>query len=83
MNTLITIKNIYKEYNDNIIINDINAKIIPGSFNIIVGKSGCGKSTLIKILMGLELPDSGEIINKNKCAMVFQNSALLQWMTVR
>lgn len=53
-----------------------------GSFNIFVGKSGCGKSTILKIIMNLEKVDSGFIFNKNKCSMVFQNSALLPWRTV-
>ena len=51
------------------------------SFNIrarevigLVGESGCGKSTLAKTIIGLQIPDSGEVIQKfNHPQMIFQD----------
>ncbi len=45
------------------------------------GPSGCGKTTLLRILAGLEAPDSGEILREGKLSMVFQEDRLLPWMT--
>lgn len=81
-NKIIELKNINKTYTDKKVLNDLSIYFEEGSFNIFVGKSGCGKSTILKIIMNLEKVDSGFIFNKNKCSMVFQNSALLPWRTV-
>ena len=39
----------------------LNLRIAPGEFVCIVGPSGCGKSTFLKLLTGIERPDSGTI----------------------
>ena len=56
---------------------------------VLLGKSGCGKTTLLRLIAGLEQPDSGEItFLKNSAAyqpkigMVFQESRLFPWMSV-
>lgn len=60
-------------------------------FVVILGPSGCGKSTLLYIIGGFEEPSSGRVIIKDRptCApgpdrgIVFQDSALFPWLTVR
>lgn len=72
-------------------IEDINLDIKHNTFVSIIGPSGCGKSTLLDIIAGLSLATSGEvvidgqIVNKPGCdrGMVFQNYALMPWMTVQ
>ena len=62
-----------------------------GEFIAIVGPSGTGKSTLLQLMNGLSRPSTGEIIYKGKplesvnleTSMVFQNFALLPWLTVQ
>lgn len=44
------------------ILDKVNIKILPGQFVAFVGKSGCGKSTLFKLLLGFEVPESGQIL---------------------
>ena len=48
------------------ILDNINLKIDTGKFIAITGPNGSGKSTLVKIIMGIEKPDSGKIIFDNK-----------------
>ncbi len=95
---MIEIKNIDKSFDGNIILKDISTKFIQGKTNLIIGQSGSGKTVLLKCLLGLHIPDSGEIIydgvsNKKMTAnqktllrremgMVFQGSALFDSMTV-
>ncbi len=65
--------------------------VFPHEFLCIVGPSGCGKSTLLRILDGLDLASSGQVLFKGqpvtepspKISMIFQTFALLPWKNVR
>ena len=48
------------------ILNNINLEIDTGKFIAITGPNGSGKSTLVKMIMGIEKPDSGKIIFDGK-----------------
>lgn len=75
---------------DFVAIADINLEIEPNTFVSIIGPSGCGKSTLLNIIAGLSRPSTGFITLGNKPitapgpdrGVVFQNYALMPWMTV-
>ena len=54
--------NINKKYNGQIVLEDISFVINKGEFVSILGSSGCGKTTLLKIIMGIEKPDTGAIL---------------------
>jgi NitT/TauT family transport system ATP-binding protein len=64
-----------------IIIEDLNLEVQPGDFVALVGASGCGKSTLLNILAGLDKSTSGSVEMTEKAALMFQESALLPWLT--
>jgi NitT/TauT family transport system ATP-binding protein len=51
------------------------------SFTCIVGASGCGKSTLLNIIAGLDKPTEGTVSVSGNVGLMFQESALLPWLT--
>jgi len=89
----VELKNITKMYNDYKASNDINLGIKKGKLVALLGPSGSGKSTILRMIAGLETPDSGEIVidgkvvndvspSKRGIGFVFQNYALFRYMTV-
>ena len=64
---LLEMRNIVKTYGNVVANNKVNINLNKGEILAVVGENGAGKSTIMKILYGLERPDSGEIfINGNK-----------------
>jgi len=59
---IIEIKGLTKQYGKVAALDDVNLRIYPEEFVILVGPSGAGKSTLIKMLIREEKPDSGLIL---------------------
>jgi NitT/TauT family transport system ATP-binding protein len=73
------------------VVDDLSLTVQPGEILVLTGPSGCGKSTVLRALAGLLLPDSGRVradgedvsTTSRDRGMVFQDSALLPWRTVR
>jgi NitT/TauT family transport system ATP-binding protein len=71
-------------------LDDISIEVKDEEFICILGPSGCGKTTLLRIIAGLEHPDSGTVeiegvvINRpnQKLGMIFQDYSLYPWRTV-
>ena len=59
--TTIELKNISKAYDNNVLLKDFSYFFLKNDRVGFIGKNGCGKSTLMKIIAGLEQPDSGVI----------------------
>ncbi len=72
------------------VFKDINLKVEEKEYLSVLGHSGCGKSTLLNIIAGIESQSSGYVFLDNKEVIgpglermvVFQNFALMPWMTV-
>lgn len=90
----IQLKNVKKQFEKDVVIENLNLEIADGSFTVLVGPSGCGKSTTLRMITGLDDPTEGDIYidekkvndltpGKRDIAMVFQNYALYPTMTVR
>ncbi len=90
---VLELKNITKSFGETQVLRDINLTVHEGEFVTLLGSSGCGKTTTLRIIAGLEQPDSGEVIlegevmgdrapEKRNANMVFQNYALFPHMNV-
>lgn len=89
----IELKNIDKSYGDFKASDNVNFEIEKGRLVALLGPSGSGKTTILRMIAGLERPDSGEIIIDGKVVndipasergigFVFQSYALFRYMTV-
>ena len=94
MGVSIVIDNVKKAYGDNVVIQGLSAEIKPGEFFTLLGTSGCGKTTLLRMIIGFNTIEGGEIrvdgkvinsipTNRRNMGMVFQNYAVFPHMTVR
>lgn len=89
----IQIRNIKKRFGQFNALNDISLDIPTGELVALLGPSGCGKTTLLRIIAGMELPDSGTIAfhgedtterhtRERQVGFVFQHYALFRHMSV-
>ena len=90
----VELKNVSKSYDaKKNVLNNINVRIEPGEFFVLVGPSGCGKSTMLRMIAGLEELTDGDLMiggtkanalppSKRDLSMVFQNYALYPHLTV-
>ena len=80
----IILENISKSYDGRKVLDDLSYTFEPGKPVVIGGESGIGKTTLLRIIEGLETPDSGNVIfegsSREKCrfAPVFQETRLIE-----
>ena len=95
---MIEVKNIIKSFEGRTVLNNISTVFEDGKTNLIIGRSGSGKTVMIKNIIGLMMPDSGEILYdgrnltgmgkkelkslRREMGMLFQGSALFDSMTV-
>ncbi|ANF21855.1 ABC transporter ATP-binding protein [Thermococcus piezophilus] len=89
----VKLENIVKTFGDTVALKGINLDIKHGELFTLLGPSGCGKSTTLRIIAGLDFPDSGTIwfddqdvtymsSSERGAVLVFQNYALWPHMTV-
>lgn len=89
----VELKNINKNFGDYKASDNVNFGVEKGKLIGLLGPSGSGKTTILRMIAGLETPDSGDIIidgvrvndlaaSKRGIGFVFQNYALFRYMTV-
>lgn len=95
---MIKVENIFKSFDDRLVLDDVSAVFEQGKTNLIIGQSGMGKTVLIKCIVGLHEVDSGNIYYndtlfnglsfkertqlRQQVGMLFQGSALFDSATV-
>ena len=90
----LVVRDLKKSFGGEEVLKGVSFEVKPGEIFVLMGPSGSGKSVLLKHLIGLEEPDSGEILvngekigssevaSKYRMALVFQSGALLNSLTV-
>lgn len=63
----IQLRHIYKTFGNQEVIHDFSISLKSGCITTFLGPSGCGKTTLLRMIAGLEVPDSGEIYLGSRC----------------
>ncbi|MBQ2775722.1 MAG: ABC transporter ATP-binding protein [Clostridia bacterium] len=78
---MITVKNISKSFDSKKVLDNISTVIPDSGIFAVSGVSGSGKTTFMRILAGLETPDSGTIegLDGKKISVMFQKDRLLPW----
>ena len=80
---MLTLDKVSFAYGDKAILRDVSLTIPAGRAVCFTAPSGTGKTTLLRLLAGLEVPQSGSVRNKAaRTAVVFQEDRLLPWLTV-
>lgn len=89
----VIIQNICKSYGAFVAVNNVSIEVRHGEFLALLGPSGSGKTTVLRIIAGLEKPDSGEIylegrdaqdqpVRERKIGFVFQHFALFKHLSI-
>src|ERR1044072_7335599 len=94
---MIEVKNIKKGFGGRTVLNGVSVTMQAGKCNLIIGASGSGKTVFMKLMVGLMVPDQGEICYNDKdfnklnneekkeirqqIGMLFQGSALFDSLT--
>jgi phospholipid/cholesterol/gamma-HCH transport system ATP-binding protein len=98
METVTAVRNVRKSFGDQAVLNGVSFELSEKQVTCILGRSGTGKSVLLKILMGLERADSGQVLlhgsditdgaqpglneARKKTGFLFQQAALYDSMSV-
>lgn len=87
----LVIEKVWKEYGDQIVLEDVSLTVAARAFVALVGPSGCGKSTFLRMLLGQERPTKGTILLAGAPlpfepgpdrGVVFQRYSVFQHLTV-
>ena len=95
----ITLTDVTKRFGSHVALDGVSLEVPPGTAAVVLGPSGCGKTTMLRVIAGLEVPDSGHVLldgttvsapgrthvppHRRQLGFVFQDLALWPHFTVR
>lgn len=95
----ITLTDVTKRFGSHVALANVSLEVLPGTAAVVLGPSGCGKTTMLRVIAGLEVPDSGQVLldgttvsapgrthlppHRRQLGFVFQDLALWPHLTVR
>jgi ABC-type Fe3+/spermidine/putrescine transport system ATPase subunit len=95
----ITLVDVTKRFASHVALDSISLEVLSGKAAVVLGPSGCGKTTMLRVIAGLEVPDSGQVVlngttvaaagrahvppHLRQLGFVFQDLALWPHLTVR
>ncbi len=95
----LSVRSISKRFGSHQALDGVSLEVAPGASVVVLGPSGCGKTTLLRVIAGIETPDSGEIWlgdaqataagrtlvapHRRRIGFVFQDLALWPHLSVR
>jgi ABC-type Fe3+/spermidine/putrescine transport system ATPase subunit len=95
----ITLTDVTKRFGSHLALDSVSLEVPPGTAAVVLGPSGCGKTTMLRVIAGLEVPDSGQVLlggatvsapgrthvppHRRQLGFVFQDLALWPHLTVR
>ena len=78
---MLELKNVSLSYGDLRVLRDVSLRLDPGERIAVMGPSGCGKTSLLRVIAGLQSPDSGTVeLAARRLSFVFQEPRLLPWL---
>ena len=92
MSIILQVTNLVKNFARLTAVNDVSFEIRRGTCFGLLGPNGAGKTTTIELMEGIKTPDSGSILYngeplghqfRNEAGIMFQNTALQEFVTVR
>lgn len=79
---MLELKNVSLSHGDLRVLRDVSLRLDPDERIAVMGPSGCGKTSLLRVIAGLQSPDSGTVkLAARRLSFVFQEPRLLPWLT--
>lgn len=80
---MLKLANVSKRFGEKQIIASATLSVEAGEIVCLTGPSGIGKTTLLEMMAGILSPDSGTIERQAEPALMFQDDALIPWLTAK
>lgn len=81
--TDVVVRDVTMRYGEQVVLSHFSHRFSAGRAHCVMGPSGCGKTTLLRLIAGLETPESGEIEGVGKLGFLFQEDRLISHLTAR
>ena len=81
--TEVTVRDLTMRYSEQVVLSHFSHRFLAGGVHCVMGPSGCGKTTLLRLIAGLETPESGEIVRSERLSFLFQEDRLIPHLSAR